>query len=642
MVYLDQKIQADLGVPTDKPLNRGYHARLLRQLKEAGARLVLFDFLFLEPSDDPKSDREFAEAITNHGRVVLMGCLDKAIQANGLLWELKQPAEMFRTAAAGWGLAELVDPKQLTLVGDEAIRELYGGSEEAPSAGWAAAAVLSGGAPAGVQVQNSKSKVQGSAPQPGQAVGPSDFERGILNLEKRWLNYYGQPAVFNAVHFNQVLTEDGTNPGFFRDKIVVVGSRPSVWRVAGDSPEEFRTPFSRFGAAYASGAQIHALSLLNLLHGDWLERLSPNKELALVILCGLILGAGLALVRPWPAVGLAFAGAALMGSVATYIQLHHHLWWSWMTPVAVQTPLALVWSVGYQYAVESGRRKMLRQAFAAYLSPHLADRIADEEFDLSLGGKVVEATVMFTDLEGFTALSETLKPQEVSALLIAYFTQTTSAILEREGTIIKYVGDSVMAVWNAPLTDPKHAEHAVKAAWELAQKGEQQIVGRRLRTRIGINSGPGLAGNLGSKFRFDYSVIGDTTNVASRLESLNKQLGTRILISEATLGLLSDPVQTRALGRFRVAGKTQPVAIHELLGVGPAGATQPGWRAAFDEALRDFGEGRFDSAAKLFSQVIELRGGDGPSEFYVHQIAAARQNARPGDTWSGVVQLGSK
>src|SRR5262249_18520246 len=152
--------------------------------------------------------------------------------------------------------------------------------------------------------------------------------------------------------------------------------------------------------------------------------------------------------------------------------------------------------------------------------------------DLSLGGKEVEATVMFTDLEGFTKMSESLPPKEVSRVLTSYFNLTTRAILEQDGTIIKYIGDAVMAVWGAPLTDPKHAQRAVLAAWGMHQAGLQEIEGRRLRTRIGINTGLVLAGNLGSTFRFDYTLIGDTTNFASRLEGLNKYLGTDILISE--------------------------------------------------------------------------------------------------------------
>src|SRR5262249_47460894 len=153
---------------------------------------------------------------------------------------------------------------------------------------------------------------------------------------------------------------------------------------------------------------------------------------------------------------------------------------------------------------ESFRRWRLRRAFAAYLSPHMADRIAESGFDLSPGGKEIDATILFTDLEGFTRMSETMPPAEGSRVLISYFNETTRAILDRNGTIIKYMGDAVMAAWGAPLADARPAQNAVLAALGMRQAGSKDITGRRLRTRFGINSGLVLAGNLGSEFRFDY------------------------------------------------------------------------------------------------------------------------------------------
>jgi adenylate cyclase len=310
--------------------------------------------------------------------------------------------------------------------------------------------------------------------------------------------------------------------------------------------------------------------------------------------------------------------------------------------VAVQAPIAVGWSVGWQYALESRRRKKLRQAFAGYLSPHLADRIANEDFDLSLGGKVVEATVMFTDLEGFTTWSEGLNPTEVSTILTTYFNQTTRGILKQEGTIIKYMGDAVMAVWGTPLPESKHAQRAVLAGWEMIQAGRTEIAGRILRTRVGINSGKVLAGNLGSDFRFDYAAIGDTTNLASRLEGLNKYLKTELLVSEATRQQLDSSIQTRALGQFLLAGKQKPVTVHEVFGVGALPEGPPEWVALFTQAMARFVAKELDAAEKLFEQVIAIRREhDGPSEFYLGQIAEARQT--PTHTpWTGVISLSSK
>src|SRR5436190_12306821 len=215
----------------------------------------------------------------------------------------------------------------------------------------------------------------------------------------------------------------------------------------------------------------------------------------------------------------------------------------------------------------------------------MADKIANSDFDLRPGGEIVEATVIFTDLENFTTLSEDLDPSEVSAILIAYFEQTTRCILEKKGTIIKYVGDAVMAAWGAPIDEPAHASRAAEAACDLRALTEIEVRGRKLRTRIGVNSGKVLAGNLGSSFRFDYTMIGDTTNFASRLESLNKYLGTQILISEAVREQLDGKFNTRRLREFRVAGKTRSVIIHELLCRCDDRSGEQNWIQIFEEGL---------------------------------------------------------
>lgn len=609
VVYVDSRVKANLQEPKDQPLDRKYYARLLQRLNREGARLVLFDFLFDEPGKDPVADQEFASAIKKQRQVVLVADYSKELQGNVVAEVPVPPIESLAKAAAGWGLARLSPDSA-----DGVLRRLDPGVELCPSAAWVAARLL-------------------DAP-----VTRDERHRGQV----RWLNYYGPPVEFRSVNLDQALQPDGLPKDFFRDKLVVVGSRPEG-RLATIENDQFPTPFSRSWNRFSSGAGIHALTLLNLVRGDWLEEMSTSWQLVLVIAWGVVVGAGLTLVRPWHAAWLAVLGALFMGAGAVYLQLSKNIWWPWLIPVAIQTPVALVWSVGWQYALELRRRGRLRQAFAGYLSPDLADRIADENFDLSLGGKIVEATIMFTDLDGFTAMSENLNPKEVSLLLTTYFNRTTRAILEQDGTIIKYMGDAVLAVWGAPLPDNRHAERAVIAAWRMIQAGRTEIAGRSLRTRVGINSGPALAGNLGSDYRFDYAVIGETTNTASRLENLNKLLGTEILISEATRAQIIMDVRTRSLGRFLMPGKTRPVAVYEVVGMGNDASASFPWLPVFEEALGAFGVRKFDHAEELFRQAIALRDGkDGPAEFYLKRIPAACEESNSEVPWDGVVVITSK
>jgi class 3 adenylate cyclase len=262
----------------------------------------------------------------------------------------------------------------------------------------------------------------------------------------------------------------------------------------------------------------------------------------------------------------------------------------------------------------------MRKAFSNYLSPHLVKRIATSEFELGLGGKEVEATILFTDLEGFTPMAESLPPAQVSEILVTYFNRITTHILDHEGTIIKYVGDSVMAVWGAPLADARQAERAVLAACGIAEASQQPFGGRHLRTRIGINSGRALAGNLGSFFRFDYTVIGATTNLAARLEALNKPLGTDILISAATRAKLPATIPTRYLGQFILRGTTQATGIYEVpLTVSPT-------VAVFEKALHACESGDLTSAKVLFEQIAEQ---DRPAAFYLSQLNTLQSIPKP-------------
>ena len=228
----------------------------------------------------------------------------------------------------------------------------------------------------------------------------------------------------------------------------------------------------------------------------------------------------------------------------------------------------------------------------------------------------------------------------MSRILTTYFNRTTKHILEQHGTIIKYIGDAVMAVWGAPLEDKDQAEHAVRAAWGMIQAGRQEIAGRQLRTRIGINTGPALAGNLGSDFRFDYTVIGATTNLASRLEDMNKFLGTDILISATTRQKLSDNVAVRGLGAFLIKGVKQPVTVYEVLGPRSDFPNELPWLRHFEQALERFCRGELADAETLMKKVLESRGGhDAPAKFYLNQIAQLKTRVHQHQTWKGVIDL---
>ncbi|MEA3213288.1 MAG: adenylate cyclase [Chthoniobacter sp.] len=604
IVYLDEHAARALG-QTGGVWDRRLHAQLVRRLTADGARAVLFDLVFGDASPDPAVDQDFAAAIQENGHVFLGAALELDSGLGADQERTVAPIPVLRRAAAGWGLLAF-----RPIDADYGVRRIYTGVENVPSATWRAAVKLGAALPDTLQAR----------------------------AESRWLNYYGPPSSLANLGYDRALAPDEVPPGFFRDRIVVVGGRPTLGTLQ-LGKDEFRTPYALLGRDFSSGVEIHLTTLLNLLHGEWLVRLDGRRELWIVLATGLLLGGVLPRFRPHLAALLAGLGLLLVVGFACWLVAQHRIWFAWCVPALVQTPLALAWAVGARYFLEERRRHALREAFGHYLSPHMADRIADAEFDLAPGGVVIEATVLVTDLEGFAALAEELhNPELVSHVLTRYFTQTTGHILDSDGTIINFVGDSVLAVWGAPLADPDHARKAVLAAWRLHVSSLIEIDGRALRTRVGVHTGQVLAGNIGSIQRFDYAVVGDTVNFASRLEGLNKHLGTNILISDVLRQQLGDTFLSRCLGEFRVVGKKEGHVVHELLG--PTEATpRPPWLDGFAQGLEAFRRGDLEIAERQMRETLaRTEGADGVANFYLQQIATLRATGCPPD-WQGVVEF---
>jgi len=609
IVYLDQASAQALGQPVNAPWDRSLYTQLLNRLTRDGAKAVFFDLFFGAPGANAATDRDFAEAIARNGHVILAGGLDKIAEQGVASTAITPPTELLMKSAAAWGLVEF-DPDP-----DYAVRRLYTGEEEWPSASWAAAQLL-------------------DAPVAGH---PED------RLTQRWMNYYGPPGSIASVNYYQALQEDGVAPGFFKDKVVFIGGRYVVGAL-NVSRESFGNPYSRWGRLFSPGVEIHATEFLNLIRGDWLKRMPSWLELSILLAFGLATAFVSNFLPPTKTLLAGLIAAAVVTSAAFSLEWHQHIWFDWLVPVAVQIPLGVIWCAGTQYLEEARKRAALRQAFSLYLSPHMADRIANSDFDLKPGGKVVEATIVFTDCKGFTTMSEELNdPVKVSETLIAYFTHTSKCVLDNDGTIIKYIGDSVMAAWGAPIEEKDHAYKAALAAWQMQEASKIVVLGRALHTRLGICTGQVLAGNLGSPYRFDYTLIGDTTNFASRLEGLNKIVNTSILISDSTQRQLRDRFVTRLIGHFALVGKSHGLPIHELIcPASDSGAAAHQWVGIYAEAIEAIKTGAFEQAKVLFRKTVWERGGeDGPSEFYLKTIAQLeKENAL--QEWTGVVKMTQK
>jgi adenylate cyclase len=318
----------------------------------------------------------------------------------------------------------------------------------------------------------------------------------------------------------------------------------------------------------------------------------------------------------------------------------------------------------YRYAVADQQKARIRRLFSLYLAPGVVeDMIASDRLP-QLGGEMREVTVWFSDLANFTALSEGLSPEELVSLMNRYFSAVTDIIEAHGGFVDKYIGDAVVAVFGAPHADPHHAGHAVAAALtaqaRLAQMNAAGAFGRRsIETRTGINTGLALVGNVGSPRRFNYTVMGDTVNLASRLEGANKALGTRILLSGEAAAQLPPSIVVREVGMIRVKGRRAPVRVFEPLamagrraarrsaraphaGAGP-GQVHGDVRAArdlaalFATALDHYRSRRFAEAA----QALEGCAGDAAAANLLGRVRALEQAPPPQD-WDGVDVLKEK
>jgi adenylate cyclase len=618
IIYLDEDSAKALGQQVSGVWDRSLHTQLLNHLTDEGVKAVYYDILFRAQSADPKVDKDFAAAIARNGHVILGNTIEPVLYPGtgvhpGEFMETTYlPTEVLGKAAAATGLL-LFKPIDT----DYAVRHLYTGNEDLPTASWAAAQML--GAPV--------------------TRNPED------RLKPRWMNYYGTPGTITSVSFVRALQKDGVSPGFFKDQVVFIGGLPVVGALT-QGKDDFANPWSRFGIhPLLPGVEVHATEFLNLMRGDWLTEMPDGVQLALLLVVGLVMGVIANFLPPVKTL-LISAGMMVLITVVTFWLLwYQHIWFDWLVPVGIQIPLGAIWCAGSQYFDESKRRAALKDAFSLYLSPHMADKISKSDFDLTPGGKLVDATIVFTDCKGFTAMSEELNdPMKLSQTLIAYFTQTSKCVLDNDGTIIKYIGDAIMAAWGAPLDEKDHPYKAALAAYQMSEASKNVVLGRLLKTRVGVATGPALAGNLGSPYRFDYTLIGDTTNFASRLEGLNKFANTNILISDSTQKAIGDRFVTRLMGHFMLVGKSHGLPVHELIcpSSEPAAEGHRKWAALFAEAMEAIKTGQFEQAKVMLRKTVWERGGeDGPSEFYLKKIAELEKEHTLQE-WTGVVKLTEK
>ncbi len=641
---------------------RDYHATLIENLYKAGAKAVLFDVLFLTLTgvqEDGEhfggvaswSDSVFADALlmypeTTIARKTIVEMNDATQQS---VAESPIPPALFRNL------------NQIAFVdmysdGDSFIRraKLISDDHEdvPPELGWnysfalkAVMAVMDADT-AWVDTDRHLAYV-------GDRVIPLNEENYMV------INYAMDETTFQKgggyISYEQVYDDSEwglgvlMEKGRLKDKVVMIGA---AWP---ESHDNFPTPFLKGTSIYSKnedlmyGVHIHKNIATTILENRFIKPYRHWHMIALIIFMAVL--STLINYRFKGFLGLFFSVAIVL--VYAFLALQAFLTMRWQIPFiapAVATVITNYLSVvTYNFLSERKQKAMIRGAFAQYVPPAVVGELIKNPDLLTLGGEERVMSVIFSDVAGFTTISESLTPTELVELLNEYLTAMTDIVLDYDGIIDKYEGDAIMAEFGAPLPDEDHALKACYTAIDMQKRLKvlrEKLLAEgkaELRARVGINSGPMVIGNMGSTRIFDYTVMGDNVNLSSRLEGANKAYGTYIMCSEATRKMVEDKIITRELDLLQVKGKTEGVLVHEVLAKMDEGLDE-----AMEKAVECYNKGhecyknkQWDEGIKHFKEALEYVPDDPPSKVYIQRCEDFKIEPPPED-WNGIFIMRTK
>ncbi|MBW7961898.1 CHASE2 domain-containing protein [Bradyrhizobium sp. BR 10261] len=392
-----------------------------------------------------------------------------------------------------------------------------------------------------------------------------------------------------------------------------------------------------------AGVLVHATAVRNLIERDAVTELGVPQRTILAIGFAMVIAFAACMLAPTGAIlsWLALTAAYTTVAVSAFV---HALALPLTEPVlAGLTAIAMM--IGYRFVIADREERFLRKSFAFYLAPEVIDGMVASGKMPALGGEMRDITMFFSDLAGFSSIAEKMTPAELVALMNDYLSAMTDIIESHGGYVDKYIGDSVVAMFGAPADDPDHARHAVAAALQCRERLKElnsshpAFQGRGLAHRIGLNSGKAVVGNIGSRRRFNYTVMSDTVNLASRLEGANKYYGTVIMASEATVNQSRSAYTWRELDMVKVQGRDEPIRVYEPLAEKNQETQEQGMRAAtYARGLACWRAREFAKATELFESVA---GDDPPSRYFAKRARSMAANPPPAD-WTPVNTLEAK
>lgn len=655
LVTLDEDSREILGKKIGQ-FTRSYFAAAIQNMTDDGVMLIGMDFDFSKPTfQDPAQDDNFANAVSYSSYVVLA----KFVSGDGVT---VKPLDLFSQYALNIANINLTEDPD-SVVRRAPLVELEMTEEgEVPYMTMAAELAWWARAPEAQQRAISEVELPQFVPEEdeqGQVAAwniaplrvPVEGDLGFVNI-----NYVGPSNTYPRISFGRVVRGEFP-PGTFAGKIVLLGNtHPTGHDFYGtpmrnaklDVRQEGALEIATKGSVTMAGVEVHANLLDTLLHDRYIS--SEHGRLFWAFNIGLAL---LALVAFWifdipTTVSLILL--VILASIGGALPIMMFFKKGVFLPAADGLIALAVHFMGgsvFDRVVQGAEKANITAMFGRYLAPEVVAQLVDDPGQAKLGGEKVHMTVMFSDIRGFTTLSESMDPTALVNFLNKYLTRATNKIFEQQGVVDKYMGDAIMAFWGAPIKTKTHARQACIAALEMEKvvKEFRDLPENKglptIEVGIGVNTGDMTVGNMGSDMRFDYTVMGDAVNLASRLEGINKEYKTRTVISQSTLAELGDDFVTRELDLVKVKGKHEPVRIFELCAFK---ADRMKWAPRlklFAEGLALYRAKAWDAAQEKFTAVLALEPKDGPATIYLERIEALRDTDLP-EPWDGVMTMKTK
>jgi len=664
------KLPAEGGLDVGWPWPRDFHAAIADFLVRSGARAVAFDMILSERSiytrlavaDD---DRDFAAATAGKPVVQSLMLTREPPDGSGVPPDRRWPDGLLANRGTRRLARPPAEPKNKATL---PVAPLIGA---AASLGWIgfepdedgicrsmlpAAAYAPAGSRDAVEVWSlpfALAAVLGAKLETDPARRAAEGlrlngRRVPLDEDGRFLlRFHGGEGTYQQFQAWSVLRsaklvaagaepDPAAKPESFRDKIVIVGATAAGLLDFRPTSLHEVTP----------GYVIHATALDNLLNGDGLYRPALLPRTLALLVFGTVVGALFGAITT-----LRGSSIAAVGLIIAYIGLALWVFSTFQVWLLIVTPIVAIAAAhlgdtGYGYLTEGRERKFLRGAFSRYVAPEVVDQLVKNPGQFALGGETRELTIMFADVAGFTTLSEGRPPAQLVQLMNECFTEITNVIQGHGGTVDKFIGDAVMAFWNAPVEYPDHAARACRATQDLLKALVRLNVGWAARglpaisMRVGAATGPALVGNVGSSTKFNYTVMGDTVNLASRLEGAAKVFGTLNLVAGSTVQAAAGAVACRELDWLAVKGKSEAVPVFEIM---PGEATPSRIEAweRYAAGLAAYRGRRFDEAREQFEVALKAEPEDGPSKEMITRCDEYLVTPPP-DDWRGEHVLHSK